>query len=61
MSQTLSIIEVISSSQYVGRDSSGKTYRLDSTVVVRKGQTVRAKNGRITGVIRAETPTIYEV
>lgn len=61
MKQILKITRKISDLQYVGVDSSGKSYRVESTVVVRVGQTVRVSNGRITGVIRAETITVYNI
>ena len=61
MSKTLTIVEKLSSSQYIGRDQLGKSYRIDSTITVRKGATVRTLNGRVTGVVRAETQTVYEI
>jgi hypothetical protein len=61
MKQILKIVDKISSIQYVGEDSTKKTYKIESTVPVRKGQTVLASGGRITGVIRAETLTVYNV
>ena len=61
MKQILKIVEKISELQYIGEDSTKKSYRVESTVPVRKGQTILAKNGRITGVIRAETFVTYNV
>ncbi len=61
MKQILKIVEKISNLQYIGQDNSKKNYSIESTVPVRKGQTVLARGGRVTGVIRAETITIYNV
>lgn len=61
MRQTLVIHKKISDIQYIGKDTGGKLFRIDSTVKVRKGQTVRVSNGRVTGVIRSEMVTVYNV
>jgi hypothetical protein len=61
MRQTLKITKKVSNLQYIGKDSGGKLFRIDSTVQVRVGQTVRTSNGRVTGVVRSEVMTIYNV
>lgn len=61
MRQILKITKKISNLQYIGEDSNKKSFRIDSTVDVRKGQTVRTSNGRITGVVRSETMTIFNI
>lgn len=61
MSKILTIKTVISPFRYKARDSAGKVFTIDSTVAVRKGQTVLVKNDRVTGVIKAEAEIVYNV
>lgn len=61
MKRVLKITSKISELQYVGKNTAGKKFKMESTVPVREGQTVLATNNRITGVIRAETMTTYNV
>lgn len=61
MKQVLKIVEKISSLQYIGLDSAHKQFRIESTVVVRKGQTVLVKHGKVIGVVRSENMITYNV
>lgn len=62
MRQTLKIVNKISALQYLARDTTtGRTYKVDSSVPVRVGHTVRTNNLSVTGVVRSEVVKIYNV